>query len=331
MSHIQKRAKTTHNKMQIKTEPNTSKDTINTQSTLSNDTTSTTQQLIDDTTTNNPESLVLSYIQSLHDNTVTQTDLLQVMTQQYNITKQVIVDIINKLLSNQRISIYTRNDNSICYKYNSDIEQQKLSDLSFDDNMIYNIIISSGTSGIWSRDIKYKTKISQITLNKILKHLLNKQLIKYTHSIEQYNRKIYYGYDIIINNNKQQIGQSWYVNGEYDNEYVQLIEKSIILICNNNKHTSLNIQQILNEIDKLNLFTSLPEQHDLTLLCNALCIDNILKHVDNNKYTIQQSSIDSALNVVPCWTCAVQVKCTLKNNMLINPVNCVYYTKWLEF
>jgi len=58
------------------------------------------------------------------------------------------------------------------------------------ERVVYQLVKESGTLGIWMRDIRTKTKLSQTILNKTLKALESKKLIKAVKSVHASKKKV---------------------------------------------------------------------------------------------------------------------------------------------
>ena len=52
-----------------------------------------------------------------------------------------------------------------------------------DEKLVYKLIEEAGNKGIWARDIRFKSNISLTQLNKILKALEGKKLVKAVTSV----------------------------------------------------------------------------------------------------------------------------------------------------
>ncbi len=52
-----------------------------------------------------------------------------------------------------------------------------------DEKLVYKLIEEAGNIGIWARDIRFKSNISLTQLNKILKALEGKKLVKAVTSV----------------------------------------------------------------------------------------------------------------------------------------------------
>lgn len=276
------------------------------------------------------DQLVLDYMSKNTTKLITQHVLLQAFSS-YHLSNELLLPIINRLLQQSRITLYTKQHHStVYYKYVERELSDKLQSLDADERMVYTLISSSGTTGVWSRDIKNKAKLNIQTCTKILKHLTSKKLIKSETTIDGTHKKIYILYELNIRSASH--GTSWFVNGEFDTEYIQLIEKSIYLILNKHNQIYMSIDDINSSIEQLGIFTSTPELIDLEQLCNALCIDGtVMKYTSEDnivKYKLCKS-LESPLTWIPCNSCIVQHKCSIGG--LISPSTCQYYKKWLEF
>jgi DNA-directed RNA polymerase III subunit RPC6 len=58
------------------------------------------------------------------------------------------------------------------------------------ERVVYQLVKESGNVGIWMRDIRMKTKLSQTILNKTLKSLESKKLIKAVKSVHASKKKV---------------------------------------------------------------------------------------------------------------------------------------------
>lgn len=91
------------------------------------------------------------------------------------------VAAINKLLQQGILEILTKGK-SLIYR----IKEESTSAPKGADNeekIVYSIIEEGGNKGIWIRDIRVKSNLIMTQLNKILKNLENKKLIKAVKSV----------------------------------------------------------------------------------------------------------------------------------------------------
>jgi DNA-directed RNA polymerase III subunit RPC6 len=56
--------------------------------------------------------------------------------------------------------------------------------------LVYQVVGKAGNAGIWTRDLKYMSGMQQTNLNKILKRLEARRLLKSVKSVAAKNRKM---------------------------------------------------------------------------------------------------------------------------------------------
>jgi DNA-directed RNA polymerase III subunit RPC6 len=72
---------------------------------------------------------------------------------------------------------------TLLYKLKDPSTAQKVKGGDNEEKIVYNIIVEAGNKGIWIRDIRFKSNLIPTQLNKILKILENKKLIKAVKSV----------------------------------------------------------------------------------------------------------------------------------------------------
>ncbi|PSN42697.1 DNA-directed RNA polymerase III subunit RPC6 [Blattella germanica] len=90
--------------------------------------------------------------------------------------------IINKLLAQGYFDLFNQNG-TLLYKLKDPSRAQKVKGADNEEKIVYSIIEEAGNKGIWIRDIRYKSNLILTQLNKILKILENKKLIKAVKSV----------------------------------------------------------------------------------------------------------------------------------------------------
>lgn len=109
----------------------------------------------------------------------------------------------------------------LIFEVRSEEEAAKYKGLSQDDMHVLQEITASGNSGVWVRNIKFKTKLQQGTINKILRNLEGRKLIKAIKSIASKNKKVYMLFDLVPS--PEHTGGAWYTDQEFDEEFVMAI------------------------------------------------------------------------------------------------------------
>lgn len=255
-------------------------------------------------------------------------------------TKQLFLEAMNQLTSKNRLSLLHSPDNTLQIRMVDLAEVNKLNGLSQIERQVYQYIGNEGTSGLWSRELKMRTKLPPVQLNKALKLLMSRKLIKLENSIEGKNRKVYMLFE--LQPHRTIAGSSWYSNGEYDEQYVATIEKLIVQNLAQQVPSAMTADQILQAIENTGVFSTVPELEDMVQLCESLCLDGMIQHATMQRhtqshagskqtlYTIAQGGqLISPFSMIPCSICPVADKCIPGG--IINPISCQYYTKWLSF
>ncbi|KAI7834544.1 RNA polymerase Rpc34 subunit-domain-containing protein [Kickxella alabastrina] len=107
-----------------------------------------------------------------------------------DLKQEDIVNSINRLLQSgllELMQVGTR----ILYRGVSRNEIERLSGLSSDEKLVFKHIENSNNEGIWVRTLKQKTNLLQGVINRCLKGLEQKALIKSVKSVKHPTRKLY--------------------------------------------------------------------------------------------------------------------------------------------
>ena len=96
--------------------------------------------------------------------------------------------VINKLLVEEKIDLFKGSD-GLLYRRR---EPSKAGSIAGDqeEKIVFKIIESSGNKGVWIRDIRAKSNLTQTQLNKVLKNLETKSLIKSVKSVNATKKKV---------------------------------------------------------------------------------------------------------------------------------------------
>jgi DNA-directed RNA polymerase III subunit RPC6 len=138
-----------------------------------------------------------------------------------------LVPIINDLTREARLSM-SKLDNELVYKLVNEDTAAKFAGLDVQARMVYQIIEESGNKGIWTKDIRFKTKIQQQALTKIFKNLESRKLIKPVKSVNAKSKKCYMLYD--LQPSKEITGGPWYTEMEFDYGFISEL-RTFIMHC----------------------------------------------------------------------------------------------------
>jgi hypothetical protein len=109
------------------------------------------------------------------------------------------------------------------YKLVSAEKAARLKDLAPEDVMVLQHVERGATQGVWVRNIKIATRLQQTQINKILKRLEGRKLVKPVQSVAFKNRRMYMMFD--LEPDKALTGGPWYTEQELDLSFVMALRR----------------------------------------------------------------------------------------------------------
>ncbi|PCH37542.1 hypothetical protein WOLCODRAFT_140917 [Wolfiporia cocos MD-104 SS10] len=100
-----------------------------------------------------------------------------------------------------------------------EIEVKK--DMSGEESMVLSHIQAAGNEGIWTKHLKAKTELHQTVIDRCIKSLTQKHLIKAVKSVKYPTRKIYMLAH--LEPSVEMTGGPWYTDNELDTEFIKLL------------------------------------------------------------------------------------------------------------
>ncbi|RWS04479.1 DNA-directed RNA polymerase III subunit RPC6-like protein [Dinothrombium tinctorium] len=262
---------------------------------------------------------------------------------------------INKLLKQTKLEIM-KQGTQLLYR----LKDQKQSNKGTDDEerIVYAIIEEAGNKGIWSRDIRMKSNLSLTLLNKVLKTMEGKKLIKSVKSVAASKKKLYMLYD--IEPDVSITGGSWYSNQDFESEFVEILNQQCfrflqekldaakisadpISRINNSYVTSNDVWKFIKDLGISKIELSIT---DIESILETLVYDGrVEKHVVVRGARSCEDSSSSSSTVkmyraikplvkstglmrMPCGLCPVMKDC--REGGVISPSKCIYFKEWFE-
>ncbi|KAI8068687.1 RNA polymerase Rpc34 [Gongronella butleri] len=105
-------------------------------------------------------------------------------------------------------------------------DAEKASRLNDEQRIVYNAIRAAGNNGLWTRDLKKKTNLHTIVLNRTLKALENKQEIKSVKHVKFPTRKIYMLFNTTPSS--EVTGGAWYTDQELDIDFIDSLKAACL-------------------------------------------------------------------------------------------------------
>uniref|UniRef100_T2M5M4 DNA-directed RNA polymerase III subunit RPC6 n=1 Tax=Hydra vulgaris TaxID=6087 RepID=T2M5M4_HYDVU len=288
----------------------------------------------------NPKGIVDSDVKAaLHD----------VSTQQY-------VKAINRLLSTGQIELL-KSGTKLLYKYKDSQAASKTKGFEAEEKLIYQVIESSDNKGIWIRDIRFKCNLPMTQVNKVLKNLESKKLIKSVTSVGAGKKKVYMLYNMVPDTSVT--GGAWYSDQDFEAEFVDILNQQChkfllqklqqaqemkidpLLQRNRSYASSHEVWKYISDlgISKVSLTIKDIETILSTLLYDGMAemiivsdssMDNIESGVIQKKLyrAVKPLLPVTGLMRIPCGVCPVVKNCYPGG--LVSPQTCVYIKEWLD-
>ncbi|KAJ8602062.1 hypothetical protein CTAYLR_002788 [Chrysophaeum taylorii] len=242
--------------------------------------------------------------------------------------------IINELLGANRMELFkVEGTDRLTYKLRDEAEAERLSELTSEQLLVLQVVQKASNTGVWLRDIKNATNLQQQTLNKALKVLEARKLVKTVKSVQQKTKKLYMAYE--LEPTREVSGGPWYTDQEFDSGFVDAMQKFIIKFVG--EMQPVGIEEIADALGKIGISTVKLELDDVRYVVNSLVFDLKLEEVEAHQrkaatksmlYKIAKPATElNSLTQMPCGTCPVRDRCT--PNGLVSPTNCIYLDKWL--
>lgn len=161
-----------------------------------------------------------SHLRSLYTKQGLSTRQLQEELHNESIDK--IAEIVNKLLRHHRIQMFEKQGSKVHYfRTVRPEESAKFKHLTAEDILVYQTIQESKNMGIWTRDVKNKTNLTQPKITKTLKVLEERKLVKSVKNVQNASRKMYMLYS--LEPAREVTGGPWYggEGGNFDAGFAQ--------------------------------------------------------------------------------------------------------------
>ncbi|KAJ6861946.1 DNA-directed RNA polymerase III subunit RPC6-like isoform X2 [Populus alba x Populus x berolinensis] len=212
------------------------------------------------------------------------------------------------------------------------------------ERLLYDVIRSKQDIGIWTRDMKKEAKLPDNVVNKSLKALQVKKLIKEVVNIQNKGRKHFMATE--FEPSKEISGGAWYLEGSLDTEFIESLKQ----LCKRQieRRGVATLEEVTDSINSYPAFNVDVTKQQIEEILRTLILDNVIMEVKSNgmgefasipfgevcykyisKVGLGGEPKAGALASIPCGVCPRISQCTPDG--IISPKTCVYYQKWLDF
>ncbi|CAI4230268.1 unnamed protein product [Auanema sp. JU1783] len=246
---------------------------------------------------------------------------------------------VNNLLSSKRVVIAQSPGGGLRLKINFNTQ---LSGASDEEQVIHSLIEDSKTKGIWIRELRDGSGLSQIQLRKVLKSLETKKLIKTVKAVGT-TKKCYMLYS--LEPDTSLTGGTFYSDHQLDSELIH----TLVSVCTGyiqakRKHAMemhpddlamqkelsyIKTQEVSDFIIEKRLLNVAISLDDVNRILDVAILDGTIERRADGKVRASSKTIfSSAMVSVPCGICPVVDDC--KPGHVIAPEKCGYMSDWLS-
>lgn len=303
----------------------------------------------DNNTTSNAEVLakadeIYNLCKNAGNKGVQQNVLSQAMP---NVEPKILVEAINVLLQKGSIEL-AKKGNTMVYRAKSSSSDVNRG-TGDEEQVVYLIVQASGNKGIWLRDIRIRSNLSTTELNKVIKSMESKKIIKAVKSVSASKKKLYMLYE--LQPDSSVTGGAWYsAEQSFETEFVEILsqqchkfllerrkladegKESILKRRKASLATSLEVLQF---IEKSKISRVQLSQADIEMILEKLVYDGlaerrIVTHSNEGDVKSYRSTnqfvTSTGLMKMPCGVCPVSSDCHDHGD--ITPVKCIYFSEW---
>jgi DNA-directed RNA polymerase III subunit RPC6 len=182
------------------------------------------------------------------------------------------------------------------YNLVSDEVASKFAGLDASARMVYQVIERAGNMGIWTKDIKKETNIQNQAMNKILKALESRRLIKQVKSVTAKNKKLYMMYSLTPST--ELTGGVWYSDLEFDHEFISEL-RTFLMHCVRrlNGGHGCTLPEILEKLQEAKVSRVPLSLDNVRQLMQTLMYDYLVVEKDNNNNGPSSSSAADVVEI----------------------------------
>lgn len=250
-----------------------------------------------------------------------------------------------KSSNSRNLELYKTKDN-LFYKYKDPSKKTTNKGADTEEKVVYKIIEEANNKGIWIRDIRFKSNLNMTQLNKVLKSLETKKIIKAVKSVSASKKKVYMLYD--LEPDSTVTGGAWYQDQDFESEFVDVLSQQChrflvqkfeeankqgggpVLIRNRSYATSNDVHKFISElgISKVSL-----SETDIESILYTVVLDNNAERIVSPSGSYLYRAVNKFLPNVGlvktmCGICPIAHRCADTGS--VNPKLCTYLTDWLN-
>ena len=183
---------------------------------------------------------------------------------------------LNALLASHRLCVYQQGESgALVYKERKVEEAAKLQGLGSEERLVLQLVEEAKNHGVWSKELKQKSNLTNAVVQKALKALETRNIIKNVKSVGQKNRKVYMLFE--LEPSREVTGGAFYNNdgNELDNELIDALRKVVEHFIR--EHDEVSLVDVIMFVEQTAVIKDLSLCADEYLsICNTLMFDGIV-------------------------------------------------------
>jgi len=254
---------------------------------------------------------------------------------------------INRLLVDSKIDLF-KSKEGLLYKKKAPSKAATISG-DQEEKIVFRIIEQAGNMGSWVRDIRARSNLGQAQLNKVLKVLEGKKLIKAVKSVSATKKKVYMLYNLEPDHSVT--GGAWYSDQDFETEFVEILNQQCFRFLSAKltasqstaatsgpvaaKNGSMaSIEEVSKYIQDLGISKVALKQEEISAILNTVVLDGKAERCESldggsTLYRAVQPLLPSTgLARCPCGVCPVVSRCGTTGS--VQPITCTYFRDWLD-
>uniref|UniRef100_A0A0R3RIC3 DNA-directed RNA polymerase III subunit RPC6 n=1 Tax=Elaeophora elaphi TaxID=1147741 RepID=A0A0R3RIC3_9BILA len=217
----------------------------------------------------------------------------------------------------------------------------QIADATHEEQLIYSLIEESGKKGIWIRDIRDRSGLSQTQMRKVLKVLEQRKLVKSIKAVGT-TKKCYMLYDVVAD--ESLTGGTFYSDQQLDSQFVETLAHICVAMLQSKRKfsednhkddpeaarefsfvRSTEVAQFIREKGVCRVQLNVT---DIESILSVALLDGLIERRADGMYRALIAKMTRcAPSLCPCIHCPIEADC--KPGHIISPQNCEYFASWL--
>ena len=219
---------------------------------------------------------------------------------------------------------------------------------STEEALIFSYVESASREGIWTRQIRAKTNLHPTVLNRYLKNLEKKRMIKATTNAKYPSRKTYILYNLVPS--EEISGGCFYTDGKLDDEFIAALQKfaehvirtrswvveqagGATLPPETGYKDYATLKDITRDFNESKVSNVSVREKEMLMVVDTLVWDGKVVRVMKGKAykavypKMGMGDMENGLTQSPCGRCPVFDMC--EEGGVVNAASCTYFQDWL--